>query len=263
LKKFYFPLLMAVLVLVIACGGGGGGGGTGGTSATSGSTGTLNPIRVEGVLASNPAQIVDLQNVQVGDVVQLQIVGYDSNRQRVVLSSGSWTTNDGTGAGTLSSSGLYTATKSTGGTAFTFTGSNGGKLYSANYQVKPVQALVTGSVMDSNGAASSRIVLVLYNATGTVMARGTTASDGTFRISTPITAKRFNLDPASMSTTFYFRSFVYQSKRYTALISSCTAPLPTLTNGSTSAIGFIVIDAAQSGGAINPPPPPPDGCPTS
>ena len=55
--------------------------------------------RAEAVLANNPGQIVDPKNIQVGETVQFQVVGYNTvTFARTVLGSSLWTTTDTTGA---------------------------------------------------------------------------------------------------------------------------------------------------------------------
>jgi len=259
LKNYVIGFIAAVFILAIALGGCGGGGG--GTSTTTTSTGGLSNIRAEAALAGAPDQPIDPLNIQAGDVVVFQVVGYDSNRQRHVLTSSAWTTNDnGNAAGTLASDGTFTATTPSN-TVFTATGSSGGKQYQEGYRVKPVQALVTGRVVDSNGFGASHVAIVFYNAAGSEVSRAIVQFDGTFRASVPTTATQFNLDPNTMPKAFYYRSFVYQTKRYTTLDKTCSAPLLALTNGATTPIGTLTVDAVSSNGILNPPPPPPDGCP--
>ena len=263
MKKFYFPLAVAIIVLSAACGGGGGGSSSTNSTSTSGSTGTLNPIRAESVLANNAGQIVDPKNIQVGEAIQFQVVGYNTTTfARTVLSSSLWSTNDSaSAAGTLSSSGLFNATASTGGVSYTATGHANATTYPLVYAVKPVQALVTGVIRDSNNFASSRVTIVFYTISGAEVGRASSAFNGNFRASVPTSAKRFNIDPASLDPSFYFQSFSFLSKRYTTLeTATCSAPLPALTNGTTTNIGGITIDAAKTNGVSNPPPPPPDGC---
>src|SRR5689334_14223341 len=103
------------------CGGGGGG------SSTDTTTTTLGNIRAEAALAGAPDQPIDPLNIQAGDTVVFQVVGYDTNRQRHVLTSSNWTTNDnGNAAGPLASDGTLTATMPSN-TVFTATGTSGGK----------------------------------------------------------------------------------------------------------------------------------------
>jgi hypothetical protein len=263
LKKLFIPLICAAFVLAIAVGNGGcgGGGGGSGTTTTTGTTTGLS-IRAEAALAGNPSQPIDPLNIQAGESVQFQIVGYDVNRVRTILASSNWTTNDnGNKAGVLQPDGSFSATAPTGATIYTASGVSGGKTYTESYRVRPVQALVTGFVMDSNGFGASHVAIVFFGPAGAEIGRAIVQSDGSFRASVPNFAARFSLDSATMPKQFYYKSFVFQTKRYSTLVSSCTAPLPALSNGVTTPIGTVTIDAAETNGTPNPPPPPPNGCP--
>lgn len=261
MKKFVIPFVCGVFVLAIAFGTGCGGGG-GGSSSDGGSTGAT--IRAEAALAASPSTPIDPVNIQVGETIAFQVVSYDASNVRTILSSTGWTTNDnGNQAGILQTDGTFSATTSSGVTIYTATGTANAKTYSLGYRVKPVQAQVTGTVMDSNGLTAAGVKVVFYNAAGVESSRVTTQYNGTFRASVPATATMFNFDTASLPTSRYFRSFTFQAKRYSALIKSCSAPLPALTNGTTTALGIITVDASHTNGVLNPPPPPPNGCPTT
>lgn len=260
LKKANLLALFAflALVLVIGCGGGGGGGGNGGGNGGNG--GSFDQIILEAVLASNPNTFVDPANIQVGDIVQFQVAGYD-NGVRTVLAAGPFATTDATNAvGTLSSTGLFTATASSN-QQFTASTSAGGANRTRNYLVKPTQALVSGTVVDSNGRPVFDALVRIINGSNLIIATGRTGVDGRFRISTPATGESINIDPVSLSATTYYNSFILSSKRYTTLDVVCSAPLPPLGIGSTVGAGTLIVDTVRNiGGGINVPPPPPDGC---
>lgn len=253
MKKTWIPLLVLVLLLVIACGGGGGGGG-------SSSGGNAGPPRVEAVLASNPDQPIDPLNIQVGDTVQFQVVSYTNAGVRQVTAGTTWTTTDnGNQAGILSSDGVLTATASTSGTKYTVT-ANGNSSLTGQYQVKNIQAILTGSVVDTNGLPVSGAILTFYNSSLVEVAEVKTAYNGYFRASVPNTARVANFKAFSLPKAKYFRSFSYAGKRYTVLETTCSVAIPTPVNGTTSSLGVFTVDAAFTGNIANPPPPPPDGC---
>lgn len=257
MKKYYPLLLLAVLVLVIISGGCGGGGGGSSSSSTTTTTGTT---KAEAVLAATPGQVVDAKNIQAGETIQFEVVNYSATNVRTVQSSSNWTTTDnGATVGSLSSSGVLTASTSSN-SIFTATGTAGGKQYSINYEVKPVQAIVTGTVIDSNGNGAPGVTVNFYNSLGTIVSSSTTAQNGSLWASVPATATSFNFNSASLPTALYFKSFVFGPHRYTSLISTCNAPLPALTTGTTTNLSVITIDAAITLGQHNAPPPPPDGC---
>jgi hypothetical protein len=264
LKKVNLLALFAflALVLVIGCGGGGGGGGNGSGDGGNdgGNGGSFDQIVLEAVLASNPNTFVDPANIQVGDTVQFQVAGYKSGA-RTVLPAGPFTTTDATNSvGTLSATGLFTATASSN-TQFTVSTSAAGANRTRNYLVKPTQALVSGTVVDSNGRAVFDALVRIISGSNLIVATGRTGVDGRFRISTPATGATVNIDPVSLSATTYYKSFILSSKRYTTLDVACSAPLPPLGIGSTVGAGTLIVDTVRNiGGGINVPPPPPDGC---
>ncbi len=242
-----------MFILAIACGGGGASGGTN-TTTTGGVT------KAEAVLASTPGQIIDAKNIQAGQTIQFEVVNYSSTNVRTVLASSNWTTTDnGASVGTLSSSGVLSAT-APAASVFTATGTANGQQYSISYLVKPVQATVTGTVIDSNGNPASGVTVNFFNSAGNKVSAATTAQNGSLWAAVPASAKSFNLEKATLSTTLYFKSFVFGPHRYTALIATCNAPLPVLATGVTTNLSVITIDAAMTLGQHNAPPPPPDGC---
>lgn len=242
---------LVVSLLSVSCGGGGGGGGGG----------VADELHVEAVLANDPTKQVDPLNIQLGEQIQFRVVLCDPIGTTTIVPSSNWRTNDSTGlGGTLSSDGLLIVASETNG-QFTISADTGQGVASASYQVKAIQALVAGLVVDSNGVPASHVSVRFFNAGGTELGRSTTACNGRYRASVPSTVVEFNLLPSSMPTTRYYRSFVFATKRYTALDTTCSAPTGVLTNGGTKNLGNITVDALVGpGGGTNPPPPPPDGC---
>ncbi|MEQ1932370.1 MAG: hypothetical protein ABL962_00625, partial [Fimbriimonadaceae bacterium] len=115
---------------------------------------------------------------------------------------------------------------------------------------------VTGQVRrEGTTTGVNGIVVAFYNASGAELGRATTGSDGRFSVSVPVAAVRFHVIPSSLTPAFYAQ-YTYGGLRYTALVSSCSAPLPVLSAGGTTAL--------PSGIEVNlssePPPPPPNGC---
>lgn len=118
-------------------------------------------------------------------------------------------------------------------------------------------AIINGKVVDQDSQVGiSGVNVVFLNNVGTIIAQYTTAANGTFRATVPVTAIRFHIVSASIPGTYY-KAYEYNGKRYTALSSLCSAPLPTLTAGTTISLPTF-IDVPPTTG---PPPPPPNGCP--
>jgi hypothetical protein len=114
------------------------------------------------------------------------------------------------------------------------------------------RAIVDGSTLGVAGAS-----IAFYNSAGLELGRVTTGTDGRFTATIPSTARRFHVVPSSINETQFYRSYEYANFRYTMLVSSCTAPLPTLTAGGTT----ILPTDVRIPRASDPPPPPPNGCP--
>jgi hypothetical protein len=238
-------------LLIFGCGGGGSSGGNGG------GTGTLNDIRVESVFAADPGTIVDPLNIQVGDTIRFQVVGYDDNDNRVILNASNWRTTDAARqAGQLTQAGVLTATASSNGTRYTVSANAAGAVRSRQYEVRPSQARVRGRVVDAtSGLGIDNIQVRFYNDAGTVVGSVRTAFDGTFLASVPLAATRFHLDPQTVPNAYY-NSYSFAGLRYAPTIGTCTAPLPPLSMGLTTNLPANISLPRASG----PPPPPPTGC---
>lgn len=258
----YLPLvaLLLVLIVIFGCAGGGGGGGTAtnGTTATTSTGGGTIAIVAE----SAPGVLVDPTNLQVGDSVTFKLVSLDliDGTYSSVSNSGFSTTDTKGQAGTLNSAtGAYTATHSSNGTQYKISTSSSGVAYSAPYQVNPVQARVSGLVMDNNGRAVELAQIVFYDSSQSQVGLVTANLKGVFNASVPTSAVRFNIVSNSLSTSEYFRFYTYGPGSYSPLVASCSAPLPKLANGSTTPLPYPLVVAAISGadGVQNTPPPPP------
>jgi len=206
--RLSFFLAVAALLatlLLSSCGGGGGGGGIGG--------GGNNEVitQIEAVFASNTSQAVDPTNLQVGDSVKFQLVGYDAGGVRTVLSTSGWLTTDPfSTVGTLNAAnGAYSATTASG-TTFQISMDFNGTNYARPYKVNPVQARISGVISSqSSGVGIGGVRVLLYNGANALVGSVTTAQDGTFIASAPTTAVGFNLDPNSIALASYYRIFNY------------------------------------------------------
>ncbi len=104
-----------------------------------------------------------------------------------------------------------------------------------------------------NGLANVKVQF--KDAGGTILVTATTNSSGNFSIDVPSNAVRFHLQNSSLPTGYY-KQFEYNSKRYTTLDTTCTAPLPTYVNGVRTPLLTSIVVSPQN----LPPPPPPNGC---
>ncbi len=216
--------LFAVVCVMLGCGGGGGGSNSGGPLP--------GLTRVESVITASPAVVRDSMNFMVGDQVTFELVNYDSNGVRTVLSGQLWSSTDiNVVSGTLDpGTGNFIALASTNGTTYVVSTVFQGNTYSLPYLVTPVQSRISGRVMQEFSAFGvSGIKIVFYDASSNVVGQGVTSSyDGTFLASVPTTAARFNLVPASINTSFFYREFAYDG------ISGSTGGTSTGSNTSTT-----------------------------
>ena len=275
-RKFLLFLiipLIAFIIVVIGCGGGGGSA----SSLTSTSSSTTSGATGGGVLKlvaeNSNGIIIDPTNLVPGQSVQFMMVSIDPSTYAVTPETArGFTTTDSSGsAGSLNAqTGQFTAGSSTNGTNFTVSVSFQGSTYSELYGVKPLQAIVTGKVLDSNLVPIPFAEVVFEDSTDTQVGAVVTGVDGTFTASVPVTAVRFNLvpstlpitaNPSSVPSTAYFRYFTYGSGTYNPLNTACSAPIISLTSGQTNVLPnqIIVMAATTLSGAPNTPPPPP-GC---
>ena len=239
--------------LILGCGGGGGG-----SSASGGGGGTTGTTVIEAIVAGSAQAVIDTQNIMVLDSVTFEVVNYDVNNVRTVLTATNWSTSDtGNVAGVLDpATGAYTATAPGG--IFTISASANGNNYQTTYRVTPRQSRLFGKVADaSSGIGVSGIVVLFYDASGTTLVGSITSSyNGNFLASVPTTAKFFNLKTTSIPAGLYHRSFSYNGLRYSPTVP-CSAPTPGgLANGVETVMPATI---ALPPSSLSPPGPP-DGC---
>jgi len=134
--------------------------------------------------------------------------------------------------------------------------------------VHPVEATVSGIVVDVNGVGIPLVNVFFFNSAGAQVGSSVSGNDGRFQASVPTTAKSLKIDvdtadPIVGGTSVFYRQFAYGANDYLAIDESATPPnagcgvtLPALTNGHITTLpNQIVLDARISG-----PPPPPTGC---
>ena len=255
----YASLLIALIVMIVVFGCGGGGS-SGGTSTSGTTTGDTYMFAV--IAESAPGVQVDPTNLQVGDSVTFRVAQIDLTKDTYAIVSGAtFTTTDTHGAaGTLNlQSGAFDATASTNGTTFTISSVVRGTTYSAKYAVTPVQGRVSGTVVDANGVPVQFAVVLFFDGSANQIGATMATVTGAFNGSVPLTGKRFNLQPASLNTARYYQAFTYGAGSYGPLITTCSAPLPALSNGNVASLTgpVVVATVSDASGAQNTPPPPP------
>ncbi len=245
-------------LIVFGCGGGGG------TSATSGSTGVVSNIHVEAVNLANGAP-EDLMNILVGDRVQARLYGLQDPNVRVQVASSNWSSDAPANVAVVSSSGTITTIGSSQGQAYIISGMGNGVKYTSSFIVRPVQAVVTALFRTQGGLPVQQADIKFFDSAGTVVGEATSQSNGSIRASVPATAVTFmastNANTYATDGVTLFR--LYDQFSYGANIWSdaCSnrVPLPTLTNGTSTALPHnLVFTAKVLNDPNNPPPPPPD-----
>ena len=215
-------------------------------------------------VVASAAVTVSTIGVSISPVQSTVAVGRTLNFTATVTGTANqnvtWTTTNGTIVSTGANTARYTAPATVGVAKVRATSvANTSRFAEANVAISASvgnNAIVTGRVVNQASSTGVAGVSVLFlNSSGVSVAQATTTANGTFSAQVPVTATRFHLDSASISAGFY-KSYEYNTKRYSALISTCSAPLPTLTAGVTSALPTNIEIPPASG----PPPPPPNGC---
>lgn len=170
-----------------------------------------------------------------------------------------FTASGGTLVKTSADTANYTAPSSLGSYTVTATSAaDPSKQATATVTVANVgaSATISGQVIRTGSAVGvGSIIVAFYNASGAELARATTGADGRFSTLVPITARRFHLISSSLGTAFY-QQYEFSTLRYSILVTSCTAPLPTLTTGGS----FPLASPIELTPSTDPPPPPPNGC---
>lgn len=117
-------------------------------------------------------------------------------------------------------------------------------------------ATVSGKVLlEGTTTGISGITVQFFDRNNNVVAQKATGAGGAFSVSVPTTAVRFHLLASSINTANYYESYTFNTIRYSPLIPTCTAPIPTLTAGGSVTLNTISVPSTQG-----PPPPPPTGC---
>jgi hypothetical protein len=246
-------------LIVIGCGGGGGGGTSTSSSATNASaTGTATDLRLAAPVGGGI--YVDPTNVEVGESLNFNVYGLDSNRNMVEVTATNWGTNAPASVATLDANGVVTGV-SASPTTYTVSASAQNGTVSGSLRVRPAQAKVSGVVMTGAGVAGDPVVtlpgaiVVFYTEDGsTEVGRAVTTSNGSFRASVPTTARRVTVQISDSSA--YHKTFSIGANGYVGDLNTCYAPVPALTNGTTTPLP----DEIRLYRKVLGPPPPPSGC---
>lgn len=252
ITRFLFALLCVVL---IACGGGGGTPDPG-----SGGVGPFSSLRLEAQI-DGTTTVIDPTNIFVGEKVKFKITAIDggvTGNPRITLNVNNWSLSGAPG-GTLASNGTYSGSATASSSTGTATATAEGLTFTTGVRVVQPQAVVTGKIRLTTGQGVSKLQIQAIDASANVVATGLSGADGVIRMSVPTNATKFNVDFSIADPTFiyYIRQFAYNGKDYSPGVSGCVAPLPTLTNLTTTPLAS---DIAIYQASPTFPPPPPNGC---
>jgi hypothetical protein len=231
------PLYAALSLALLALGCGGSS--TGSSSTTSVSLSNLSTPQIEAVLTTagatgvtslpNPV-VEDARDIQIGDIIQFELVAYDSSGGRHVLAGTGWSKNLSSQYGALNSvTGQFTTTQTAMPNIDAIGVTYNNTLYTASYQVQPQEPRLIGQIVSSSGGAAVPGVEVdFFNSSGIQVGAASTAYDGTFRASVPSSAVSFTLNSSTI-TGAYWQSFAYgfggTTFQYDAGSTTCYAPL--------------------------------------
>lgn len=225
-------LLFAALLPLMSCGGGGAPGGGGG-----GITVTISPTTV---------------TVGLNGTVLFSVTVTGATDPSVT-----WSATQGTIVPTGATSAQYTAPGfATTATVRVTSVQDPTKFREATVTVAVGTSTVTGRVVrDGSSSGIAGVIVDFFDGGGTLLTSATTNSTGNFSRAVPLDAVRFHLRNSSVPTGYY-KAYEYNAKRYSTLITTCSAPLPALVENGTVPLATTVEVPPTS----LPPPPPPNGC---
>ena len=181
----------AVLVFLVGCAGSGG-------SSTGSVTTTIPAIvgtpQIEAVFVpglsggSALPTFADTLNIQTGERVQFQLVGYSATNQRVVLPSAEWSTGDTEGTfGTISAnSGVFTASDRQSDNVVTVGTRYQGRSFVSYFKVRPRSIRLGGLVLsDATHLPVPGLEIRFYNRQGGQIGQAKTQYDGSFLAALP------------------------------------------------------------------------------
>ncbi len=270
-RSFLASLVVSILAACIlfsgiGCGGGGTSGGSGTTSGSTGTPGgTVFSQQLVGITSGSVVR--GLGDLAVGESVDLRSLdlyssaatGYGTVANIVLTASPSVATVSGT---TLNAVGAGTATiTATNADGTALHDGDGNPIAATTIVVSPLGARVTGRVRGviTTTAAAAGIgttVVRFFDSSGSIVAESPSGPDGRYQANVPTNAVSFIVDFAAMPNTYY-NQFTFGTLDYSASVTGCAAPLPTLSTGGSTAQNDVI---TYRRGVGNPPPPPPSGC---
>jgi hypothetical protein len=222
-----------------------------------GGAATVSDPQIEAVFANRATGEIDPENIETGEQVQFRLTAKRADGTRVQVTPGLWQTSDTNSIyGVLAANtGIFLAGERATPTAQVVYTTFQGKTYSAYYRVNPRQVRLAGNLLNqSSSAGVGGVSILFYNDAGLSVGRVRTNSDGSFLASVPVDTASFQIEDASVPST-YFRSMVYDGVRYDTGRFECRAQIPAYDPGPRILPNDILL-TPKDGGAK----PEPDGC---
>ncbi|RYG45093.1 hypothetical protein EON79_13425 [bacterium] len=250
-------LLIAVLAaILIGCGGGSGGGG----SSTNGTTDTTSGTNANGSTGITSIQIEaydDIRNVvadpgsvRQGEVLDLRLWGRNASNSIVYPTTPvTWTTSAADTVATVSSTGQLNVIANSGSFDIRANGT-----YTLRFTIRSSgEAFIIGTARNLEGQGVPNAIIDTYTAGGSRLRSGVTGSNGTFRISAPLTARTFDLRYDNISAR-YDNVFSYGEGTFSPGACPHIVPLPALSEGSSASLLYQIVLYRKT----STPPPAPD-----
>ena len=252
-----------IAVLIFGCGGGGaasgGGGGGWGYAPELGQY-----IEFVGISRSGN---LDPLNLEVGDTVQLRLVHYDQQGNRLVLNVSNWFVDYATGWITLDpNTGVFTVNFNPNRfVTFAIRAFVGGQwtVFVQDSFYPTATSTVSGIVdeedvfVPGNGTGDGIVYVQIefYDSNGNRIGGARTFENGGFIAQVPLNVVKMGIKGSTISLPKYFRSFRYLGVLYNASGTSCAAPVGPFDPGVNLLPAPVLVIQQTSG-----PPPPPGNC---
>jgi hypothetical protein len=196
-------------------------------------------------------QAVDPFDLRTGDLVRLAIVNYDPMGNRTELNSYSWSV---TGSGAALESGRFLRVMAAASAPFTITGLadflGSSITRTAQGRARAAGGPITGQVRDIlTNLGVKHVQVDFFAASGAWVGSSVTDASGGYSATVSAAAARMSLNPNTINSDRFYKTFRFNSLYYIPADSNCHAAV------SGTALSAILLLPISFG-----PPPAPDGC---